>query len=130
VLIVGLLLFAVGVGAQVPALSAHSSWLLLLPGLAVMGVGMGVCFAPSVAVAMQDVPPELAGVASGVFNTTRLCGSLLCTALTGALLQVGLARGDFSGAVRTTFLVPVLALLVGALLSVGLRRAPAKTAGS
>lgn len=130
VLIVGLLLFAAGVAGQVPALSEHSSWLLLLPGLVVMGVGMGVCFAPSVAVAMQDVPSELAGVASGVFNTTRLCGSLLCTALTGALFQVGLARGDFSAAVRTTYLIPVLALLAGALLSGGLRRAPAKTAGS
>ncbi|MGC9665990.1 MFS transporter [Planosporangium sp. 12N6] len=122
VLMLGLLLFGLGMAMQLMGVGAHRSWLLLLPGLAVTGVGMGVAFAPSVAVAMRDVPPQFAGVASGVFNTTRLCGSLVYTASVGALLQVFLSRGDIFLAVRNTYAIPVLTLLAGALATMAVRQ--------
>lgn len=123
VLMLGLLLFAVGMGTQLIGVGAERSWLLLLPGLAITGIGMGVTFAPSVAVAMRDVHPNFAGVASGVFNTTRLCGSLFCTALVGALLQVLLASGGIFSAVRITYAIPILALAAGAMATMAMRQA-------
>jgi hypothetical protein len=67
-----------------------STWYDMLPGLITVGVGMGVTFAPPVAMAMSDVPPAMTGIASGFFNIARLSGSLIGSASVGALLQARL----------------------------------------
>ncbi len=63
----------------------------LLPGLVVGGVGMGFTWAPLYNVAMRVVLPQVAGVASGVFNTIQEVGAVLASAVVGALLQNRLA---------------------------------------
>jgi EmrB/QacA subfamily drug resistance transporter len=54
-------------------------WRLVLP-MAVMGVGMSFIWAPLAATAMRNLPPELAGAASGVYNAIRQVGSVLGSA--------------------------------------------------
>nr|WP_083661970.1 MFS transporter [Actinophytocola xanthii] len=63
----------------------------LVPWLVVAGVGIGCVFSPLTAVATARLPADLAGAASGVFNTSRQVGGVLGSAAVGMLLQVGVA---------------------------------------
>ena len=48
---------------------------------------MGMTFSPMTAAAMRDVPPRIAGSASGILNTTRNIGQVLGIAVLGSVLQ-------------------------------------------
>lgn len=140
VLIVGFALFAAGIAGIAFAVQADSAWWELLPGLVVLGFGMGVAGSPAAIIAMRDIDQLMSGAASGVFNTTRLCGSLLGIAAVGALLQMRLTaesvdptllqvdvvpqmfRDGFADALRFAYLLPVAALVIGALLTFAVRR--------
>ena len=60
-------------------------WRLLLP-FAAMGVGMAFIWAPLAVTATRNLPPELAGAGSGVYNATRQVGSVLGSASMAALM--------------------------------------------
>ncbi len=91
ILITGLTLFAIGMGWATLVAQPNSVWYDFLPGLIVAGVGMGCIFAPLTTVAMRDVQPQLAGAASGLFNTNRQVGAVIGSSAVGALLQSQLA---------------------------------------
>jgi EmrB/QacA subfamily drug resistance transporter len=98
-LVSGLLLFAVGIGLLDVASSVDASRWWFLPGMIVSGLGTGLTFIPMIAVAMNGVPPRLAGAASGLLNTSRQLGSVLGGAVIGAVLQSRLAVELRDGAV-------------------------------
>src|SRR4051812_35149742 len=54
-------------------------WRLVLP-ITAMGVGMAFIWSPLAATATRNLPPQLAGAGSGVYNTTRQVGSVLGSA--------------------------------------------------
>lgn len=60
-------------------------WRLLLPFL-LMGIGMAFIWSPLAATATRNLPPQLAGAGSGVYNTTRQVGSVLGSAAMAALM--------------------------------------------
>jgi len=91
ILLVGLTLFAAGMGWIDWRADVDSTWLTFLPGLVVGGVGLGCTFAPLATVAMRNIRPQLAGAASGVLNTTRQVGGAVGSAIVGAVLQNRLA---------------------------------------
>jgi hypothetical protein len=51
-----------------------------------MGVGMAFVWAPLAATATRNLPPDLAGAGSGVYNATRQVGSVLGSASMAALM--------------------------------------------
>ena len=57
----------------------------VLPSLLVMGVGLGMVFAPSMATATGGVRPEDAGVASALVNTMQQVGGSIGVALLSTL---------------------------------------------
>jgi EmrB/QacA subfamily drug resistance transporter len=87
ILMLGLTLFAVGMGWAALAATPTSAWHDFLAPLIVAGIGMGCIFAPLVTVAMRNIDPRMAGAASGVLNTVRQVGLVIGTAAVGALLQ-------------------------------------------
>jgi EmrB/QacA subfamily drug resistance transporter len=91
ILMIGLTLFAAGMGWVDWRADVDSDWLTFLPGLVVGGVGLGCTFAPLATVAMRNIRPQLAGAASGVLNTTRQVGGAIGSAVVGAVLQNRLA---------------------------------------
>jgi nitrate/nitrite transporter NarK len=95
-LVAGLALFAVGLGQLALAAGPDASWWDLLPGLVVIGVAMGVVFAPPLAIAMHDIDPAMAGAASGALNTIRNFGATIAAAVVGAVVQarLGVALRD------------------------------------
>jgi MFS family permease len=70
-----------------PGLTAGPAefWTTFLPGIAMLGVGMGVTVAPLTTAVMGSVPDENAGTASGVNNAVSYTAAVLAIAVLGAL---------------------------------------------
>ncbi|WUH93118.1 MFS transporter [Streptomyces sp. NBC_00433] len=81
----GFLVAAVGMAilAQIKVDSSYAT--VLLPGLILMGLGMGTAFMPAMSLATQGVRPEDAGVASAMVNTSQQVGGSIGTALLNTL---------------------------------------------
>jgi Major Facilitator Superfamily len=90
-LVRGLVVYAVGLGATAVAIRPGASALALLGPMLVCGLGLGCVFAPMSNLALGQLDRTLAGAASGVYNTTRQVGNVLGNAVVGALLQAVLA---------------------------------------
>lgn len=66
----------------------HSaSVLALLVPIALVGVGNAFIWGPLTAIANRNLPAELAGGSSGVYNATRQLGGVLGSAAVGVLMQ-------------------------------------------
>jgi EmrB/QacA subfamily drug resistance transporter len=81
----GLALAAIAMGL-LAQLGVHSSYAVhLLPALVLMGVGLGMAFAPATDFAVRGVEPADAGVASGLVNGSNQVGGSLGLALLSTL---------------------------------------------
>jgi EmrB/QacA subfamily drug resistance transporter len=67
-------------------ITVHSSYLLLLPGFMLMGLGMGLVMSPMSTAAMNAVDRSKAGAASGVLSMSRMVGSTFGVAAIGAIV--------------------------------------------
>ena len=81
----GFLIAAVGMSvlAQIKVDSSYA--VVLLPGLILVGLGMGTAFMPAMSLATHGVRPEDAGVASAMVNTSQQVGGSIGTALLNTL---------------------------------------------
>jgi EmrB/QacA subfamily drug resistance transporter len=68
---------------------------LLLPAFVIMGVGIALVMSPMSTAAMNSVPPEKAGVGSGILSMSRMVGGTFGVAAIGALFQ-HLARNELA----------------------------------
>ena len=93
---VGLLIVAAGALAE-GLLRADSSWLAEIPGLVLIGAGVGLAVAPLSAMAMAAVPGARAGMAAGALSTFRQLGYALGIAVLGEVFRGGLAGEVGSG---------------------------------
>ena len=84
-LTIGLSLIAVGMVA-LAIVAPRFNYLALVGGLLVVGVGAGVLNSEVVKVGMTVIPPEHAGMASGVSGTVRFTGIVIGFATLGAVL--------------------------------------------
>jgi EmrB/QacA subfamily drug resistance transporter len=84
VLVGGLLLLGVGDLLEI-GLGGGSSWARLLPGLAILGIGVGAMSPVLASAAMSSVPTERGGMAAGAVNTARQLGFALGIAILGGV---------------------------------------------
>ncbi|MFI1510534.1 DHA2 family efflux MFS transporter permease subunit [Streptomyces sp. NPDC020597] len=91
VLLFGLVVYGTGICLVLLLAGADSSWYTFTLPMAVVGLGTGCLLAPMSSEAMRNVPPQLAGAASGLNNTIRQIGSVLGASVVGAVLQSRLA---------------------------------------
>ncbi|MFC4019229.1 MFS transporter [Micromonospora sp. GCM10011542] len=98
-LVIGAGLLLVGLGSLLTAALVHGSagWPALLPGLALIGVGVGLATPILGLVSMSLVPPERGGMAAGAVNTTRQLGFAFGIAALGSVFT---ARAQSSLAAR------------------------------
>jgi EmrB/QacA subfamily drug resistance transporter len=68
-------------------LNAGSTWTHLIPGMIVAGVGVGLVNPPLASTAVGVVPPQQAGMASGINSTFRQVGIATGIALLGTLFS-------------------------------------------
>ena len=121
-------------------------WRLLLPFL-LTGIGMAFIWSPLAATATRNLPPEVAGAGSGVYNTTRQVGGVLGSAGMAAFMTAqistampavggaGVGQGGqgsvtrmptflhepFSAALSQSLLLPAFVALFGVIASLFLR---------
>ena len=67
-------------------MGVHSGFWTLLPALLIGGAGMAITMSPMTSAAMGAVPPDKAGVGSGVLNSFRQVGGALGIAIMGAIV--------------------------------------------
>lgn len=110
----GLVLMTGGLAA-VALLPASAPLWLLAALMILVGLGGPTVSPPATAVLLDTVPHRQAGVASGVFNTSRQVGGALAVAVFGGLMA---ASGGLAAGVRTSLLIAAAVLAATAVLTV------------
>ncbi|MGC0332125.1 MFS family permease [Streptomyces sp. SAI-170] len=121
----GAVLQAVGIGLMV--LAFWRTWpdpgfLALLPGGAIAGAGQALQLPVIFRIVMSEVPPERAGVGSGVMNTTQQSALALGVATLGSLFLSLVPSMGMRDALVVTLLVQLAGIVVTGLLSLRLPR--------
>jgi EmrB/QacA subfamily drug resistance transporter len=131
VITVGLTLEALGIWWYVAAFSPTTTFLSLLPGLMLHGLGIGFATSQLTNVVLSDIPPQKAGSASGAAGMVRQVGTALGIALIGAIFvsqATGHVRHDLR---RSSDIPPVVQQNVVASVSDGVGGgAPVAAAGT
>jgi EmrB/QacA subfamily drug resistance transporter len=97
-------LIAAGLGIVAASLysfsgiAVDSSYLDLLPGFMLLGIGIALTMSPMTSAAMNAVAVEKAGLASGVLSMFRMVGGSLGVAVTGAIFQGSVGTTNFADA--------------------------------
>ncbi|HET7443106.1 MAG TPA: MFS transporter [Solirubrobacterales bacterium] len=68
-------------------IATDSGYLDLLPGFMLLGIGVAMTMSPMTSAAMNAVPVQKAGIASGILSMFRMVGGSLGIAITGAIFQ-------------------------------------------
>jgi EmrB/QacA subfamily drug resistance transporter len=133
-LVAGLGLAAVGLALFARAPVDGNVITDVLPSMILLGIGAGMAFNPVLLAAMSDVPPEEAGLASGVVNTSFMMGGALGLAVLASLAarrtDTLLAAGEselsaLTGGYHLAFLIGAVFAAVAAGLGALLLRAGA-----
>src|SRR6266704_3694132 len=84
--LLGVAMVAAAAGlASMAHLTAASTWLVLLSGLILAGIGLGITSTGLASAALAAVEPAHAGMAAGLVNTLRQVGTATGVAVLGAL---------------------------------------------
>ena len=84
--LLGVAMVAAAAGlASMAHLTATSTWLVLLPGFLLVGIGLGITSTGLASAALSAVEPARAGMAAGLVNTLRQVGTATGVAVLGAL---------------------------------------------
>jgi EmrB/QacA subfamily drug resistance transporter len=84
-------------------IAVDSTYLDLLPGFMLLGIGIAVTMSPMTSAAMNAVAVEKAGIASGVLSMFRMVGGSLGVAVTGAIFQASVGTANFAQATPQDF---------------------------
>ncbi len=102
-LIVGGLLVLAGSLYSFTGIAVDSTYLDLLPGFMLLGIGIAITMSPMTSAAMNAVQVEKAGIASGVLSMFRMIGGSLGVAITGAIFQGAVGTANFETATPQDF---------------------------
>ena len=92
----GFVVTVAGVGLLLALVTASSHVLAFVPGLLLIGLGVGVMLTPSVNVVQSSFPEDKQGEISGLSRSVSNLGSSLGTAIAGTILVSDLASGNRS----------------------------------
>ncbi|RLE19784.1 MAG: MFS transporter [Actinobacteria bacterium] len=105
-LVFGMLLVAAGPALLAFVVDIDLGYISVLPGILVLGAGVGIAMSPSTTAITSALPEDKQGVASALNDTVREVGGAVGIALIGSLLNSGY-RSSISG--KTDTLDPELA---------------------
>jgi MFS family permease len=95
-IVAGFVLTMAGIGLLIGLVYASDAIAAFVPGLALIGLGVGVMLTPSVNVVQSSFPEALQGEISGLSRSVSNLGSSFGTAIAGTILVSGLARGSYA----------------------------------
>jgi EmrB/QacA subfamily drug resistance transporter len=95
-------------------LQTDSPYVLLLVGYLLFGIALGLVYAPMSTAAMAAMPPDKAGIASGVLAMDRVLAGAVALAATGAAFHALLGDGhSFAASVAGSTWVAVAICAIG-----------------
>jgi MFS family permease len=100
-----------GIGLLVGFVYAWSSVVAFVPGLLLIGLGVGVMLTPSVNVVQSSFPEDMQGEISGLSRSVSNLGSTFGTAIAGTILVADLSRGTYVLAMASLAVAAVLGLV-------------------
>lgn len=101
----GLLLIFAGYVYQIVIWSVDSTTSSFIPGLALLGAGIGMMMGQIGNITLSAVSVQQAGEASGVNNTFRQLGMTLGTAVIGAVIVASISSSMISG-IKASSIIP------------------------
>jgi EmrB/QacA subfamily drug resistance transporter len=113
----GAIALCAGVAALTVAVRSADLWPVVL-ALAAMGLGLGVAGASVQATAVEAVPPQRTGSASGIYSTARYLGSVIGST---ALAVVFVTKPSAGASNRFTFLFAALIIAAAAAIATNTR---------
>ena len=122
-IIVGFGTAIVGMILQLVLVRPHSAVALWIPGLLLLGAGVGVMLTSSVNVVQSSFPESDQGDISGLSRSISNLGSSLGTALVGSILVARAAEGPYASA----FVMMLVFTSIGLILAVLIPRQSAHT---
>jgi MFS family permease len=105
-----------GIGLLIGLVNAWSSVLAFVPGLLLIGLGVGVMLTPSVNVVQSSFPENMQGEISGLSRSVSNLGSTFGTAIAGTILVSGLTTHAYALAMVAIAVVAVLGLIAALFL--------------
>jgi MFS family permease len=88
-MIAGVAIFSTGLATLALRASVEGGYMSVLPGLLIIGFGMGLTMTPSTAAITETLPADKQGVASALNDTSREVGGAVGVALLGSILSAG-----------------------------------------
>lgn len=88
-MITGLSIFATGLAILALQASVDGGYMSVLPGLLIIGFGIGLTMTPATAAITETLPREKQGVASALNDSSREIGGAVGVALLGSVLSAG-----------------------------------------
>jgi EmrB/QacA subfamily drug resistance transporter len=118
----GLLLLALAIGE----VGVGGSIAALVPGLLLVGAGIGLCFTPLTSTVLAGIDPARVGAASGGMSTVTQLGYALGVAITGVIFFG--AGGDMGHAFKLS-LIQLSAFAIGIVVMARLLPGPQRSGG-
>jgi MFS family permease len=120
----------VGIALLIGLVQATSNILAFVPGLLLIGLGLGTMLTPSVNVVQSSFPETQQGEISGLSRSVSNLGSSFGTAIAGTILVSDLTRGRYAIAMATLGVVALIGLGAALRLPSGLGRTSAELSPS
>ena len=109
-IVAGFVITVAGIGLLLGLVRASDNILAFVPGLFLVGSGLGIMLTPSVNIVQSSFPEERQGEISGLSRSVSNLGSSFGTAIAGTILVSGLATGNRS------YALAMVALMVAGLI--------------
>ena len=90
---VGCLIAAVGIATTDYVITHGANPIPIAATLGIAGLGFGLGIVPATSAVLSEVPPENAGVAASMVNTSRQIGAVIGVAVLGSLVNSNLTSG-------------------------------------
>jgi MFS family permease len=127
-IVAGFVVTIAGIVVLILMVSGSSTPWAFVPGLFLLGFGLGAMLTPSVNVVQSSFGEEQQGEISGLSRSVSNLGSSLGTAIAGTILVAGLSHGAYAAAMIALAAIGLIGLLAAALLprTIAARPAPAR----
>ncbi len=112
----GFAITAIGIVLLIVLVGSRPSPWAFVPGLLVIGIGVGLMLTPSVNIVQGSFPDALQGDISGLSRSVSNLGSSIGTALAGTILISGLSHGGYGAAMLVLAAAGVLGFVASAFL--------------
>ncbi|MFG3257406.1 MFS transporter [Streptomyces sp. NPDC048172] len=115
-IVTGFVVSILGIAVLIALVASYSTAWAFVPGLLLIGLGLGIMLTPSVNVVQSSFEEEQQGEISGLSRSVSNLGSSFGTAIAGTILVSGLSKGAYATAMAALAVIGLGGLVAAALL--------------